>query len=123
MLDFVMGHQTSATYPSIKELISVSHLKMHGGTPHTPENCKIELREISDFMQNFVPNVLDDRLGTINRKGKHYSIIGTHLIPITSLSNIVPPVLYITLGIVLKLFEIILFEVRCVTTSMSSKKD
>ena len=85
MLDLVMGHQTSAIYPSIKDLVSLSHLKTHGGTPHTPENCKMEFREISDFMENFVPNVVNDRLGTINRKGKHSSIIRTPLIPITSL--------------------------------------
>ena len=113
MLDLVMGHQTSATYPSIKDLVTLSHLKTHGGTPHTPESCKIELREISDYMENFIANVVDDRVGTVNRKGKHhFSIIGTPLIPITSLSNIVPPVLHITLGIVLKLFEMILSEVR-----------
>ena len=113
MLDLVMGHQTSVTYPSIKDLVSLSHLKTHGGTPHTPENCKIELRGISDYMENFIANVVDDRIGTVNRKGKHHSsIIGTPLIPINSLSNIVPPVLHITLGIVLKLFQIILSEVR-----------
>ena len=113
MLDLIMGHQTSATYPSIKDLVSSSHLKMHGGTPHTPENCKIKLREISDFMENFAANVVDDRVGTVNTKGKHhFSIVGTPLIPITSLSNVVPPVLHITLGIVLKLFEMILSEVR-----------
>ena len=87
-------------------------MKTHGGTPHTPEICKIELREISDYMENFIANVVDDRVGNVNRKGKHHSsIIGTPLIPI-SLSNIAPPVLYITLGIVLKLFEMILSEVR-----------
>ena len=93
MLNLTMGHQTSATYPSIKDLVSLSHLKIHSSTPPTPENCKIELREISNFMENFVANVVDDRAGTVNRKGKHYSsIIGTPLIPITSLQNIVPPV-------------------------------
>ena len=113
ILDLVMGHQTPATYPSIKDLVSSSHLKMHGGAPHTPENCKIELREISDFMENFVANVVDNRVGTVNTKGKHhFSIIGTPLIPITSLSNIVSPLLHITLDIVLKSFEMVLSKVR-----------
>ena len=113
MLDLVMGHQTSATFSSIKDLVSLNHLKTHDGTPHTPENYKIELREISDHMENFIADVVDDRVGTVNRKGKHHSsIIGTPLIPVTSLSNIVPPVLHITLGIVLKLFDMILSEVR-----------
>ena len=87
-------------------------MKTCGGTPHSPENGKIELREISDYAEHFIANVVDNRVGTVNRKGKHFSIIGTPLIPITSLSNIVLPVLHISLGIVLKLFEMILSEVR-----------
>ena len=51
--------------------------------------------------------------GTVNKKEKHhFSIIGTPLIPITSLSSTVPPMFHITLGIVLKLFEMISSEVR-----------
>ena len=112
MLDLVMGHQASVIYLSIKDLVSLSHLKMHGGTPHTPKSSKIELEEISDFMENFLANVAN-MVGTVNKKGKHNSsIIGTPLIPITPLSNIVQPVLHITLGIVLKLFEMVLSEVR-----------
>ena len=63
-------------------------------------------------MENFVANVVDHRVGTVNKKGKHdFSIIGTPLISITTLLNILPSVLHITLGIVLKLFEMILSEV------------
>ena len=69
MLDLVMGHQTSATYPRIKDLVSLNHLKIHGGTPYNPENCKTELREISDLMETFVANVVDDRVETVNNKG------------------------------------------------------
>ena len=54
----IMTCQTPVFYPSIKELVSLSHLKTHN-TPHTPENCKIELKEISDFMVIFVANVID----------------------------------------------------------------
>ena len=87
-------------------------MKTHGGTPYTPENCKIELSEISDYMENFIA-VVSEKVVNVNRKGKHHSsIIGSNLIPITSLSNIVPPVMHITLGIVLKLFEMILCEDR-----------
>ena len=58
--------------------------------------------------KNFFANVVDDRVGTVNKKGKHHSsIIGNPLIPVTSLSNIVQSVLHITLGIVLKLFEMV----------------
>ena len=43
-------------------------------------------------MENFVANVVDYRVGTVNKKGKHHcSIIGTSLIPITLLSNTAPP--------------------------------
>ena len=64
-------------------------------------------------MKNFVANVVDHKVGTINKKEKHhFSIIGTPLVPITSLSNILPPVFHISFGIVLKLFEMILPEVR-----------
>ena len=64
-------------------------------------------------MENFLFNVVDHRVGTVNKKEKHqFSIIGTPLISITSLLNIVPPLLHISLGIVLKLFEMILSEVR-----------
>ena len=52
-------------------------------------------------------------MGTVNKKVKHhFSIIGTPLISITSLSSIVPPVLHITFSIVLNLFEMLLSEVR-----------
>ena len=112
MLNLVMGHQTSVIYLSIKDLVSLSHLKMHSGTPHTPKSCKIELKEISDFMENFLANIVN-MVGTVNKKVKHNSsIIGTSLIPITPLSNIVQPVLHVTLGIVLKLFEMVLSKVR-----------
>ena len=113
MLDVVMGHQRSASFPSIKDLVTLNHFKTHSSTPHNPENCNAKLREISDFMENFVANVADDRVGTNKKKRKHdISIIGTLLICITSPSNIVSLVLHITLGIVLKLFEMILSEVR-----------
>ena len=86
-----MSYQTSASYPNIKDLAPINLLKTHSGTPHAPKNCKIELREISDFMENFVANVVDYRVGTVNKKGKHHcSIIGTSLIPITPLSNTGP---------------------------------
>ena len=75
-------------------------------------------------MENFVANVVDHRVGAVNKKEKHdFSIIGTPLISITTLLNILPSVLHITLGIVLKLFEMILPEVwklDC-NTSLRSK--
>ena len=93
MLDLVMGHQISASYPSMKDLFTINSFKTQGGTFHTLKNCEIELREISDFRQNFVANVVDDRVETVNKTEKHlFGIIGTSIIPITSLSNIVPPV-------------------------------
>ena len=46
-------------------------------------------------------------------RGKlHKSIISSPLFPVVSLGNVVPPVLYITLGIVLKLFKMLLEGVK-----------
>ena len=113
MLNLLTGHQASASYPSNKNLLTLNHFQNTRWCYSTVKNCKIELRENSDFMKNFVANIVDYTVGPINKKEKyHFSIIETHLIPITTLSNIVPPVLHITLGIVLKLFEMILSEVR-----------
>ena len=72
MSDLVMGHQTSASHSSIKDLVTLNHLKIRGGTPHTPENCKEELREISDFFENFVANVVTIGWGLLIRKGNIY---------------------------------------------------
>ena len=70
-------------------------------------------RALGNVSQTLLRSLVSDKVGNVNRKGKHHSsIIGSPLIPIISLSNIVPPVLHITLGIVLKLFEMILSEVR-----------
>ena len=53
-----------------RTLFTINHLKTHRDTPHTPKNCKKELREICDFMENFLSNVVDYRVGTVNKKGK-----------------------------------------------------
>ena len=72
----------------IKDFVTLSYLKTHGGTPHTPGNCKTELM-ISDFLEI----VVRDRVETVNTKGKHHSsITGTQVMFIASPSNIVPPV-------------------------------
>ena len=81
-------------------------------------------RPLGNVSQTLLRSLVSDKVGNVNRKGKHHSsIIGSPLIPITSLSNIVPPVMHITLGIVLKLFEMILCEDRkTVNTSLRPKK-
>ena len=55
-------------------------------------------------------NVVDDRGGATNfaKRGKHHlSIVASPCFPILKLSNVVPPVLHITLGITLKLFNML----------------
>ena len=109
-LDNCLGHQGSAaTCPSSKDLVTLEHLRDHSGTAHTPEDCLIPEQTIEDLEASYNENLVDDRTGGLHKRGKfHESIISRALFPIKSLSPVVPPVLYIKLGIVLKLYQILL---------------
>ena len=93
---------------------------MHGNKPHTPEDCPIELRAIQEIREHYVANVLDDTgkgssltSALLAGRGKfHMSIVRNPIFPTVSLKNVVPPVLHITLDIVLKLFKILLGNVK-----------
>ena len=110
----VMGHQgASATYPSLKDTIHKDHLasSFHKGEAHTPENCKqyYELRQVSDYMEQFSANLLDEHKGGTHVTGKHHeSIAESWLLPIKNLNCIVPPILHILLGITLKIYVMLL---------------
>ena len=112
------GHQgLDATYPSIKHEIERSHLHGHGSLPHTPKTCHVYLRTIEKIDQHHVANVADDRVessgGEVAARGKfHKSTISSPVFPIASLGNGVPLVLHIFLGIVLKLFKMLLDHVK-----------
>ena len=109
-LDDCLGHQRSAaTCPSFKDLVTLEHLRNHSGTAHAPEDCLIPERTIEDLEASHNENLVDDRGGGLHKKRKfHESIISRALFPLKSLSHVVPPVLHIKLGIVLKLYQILL---------------
>ena len=113
-LDDCLGHQGSAaTCPSSKDLVTLEHLRNHSGTAHTPEDCLIPERTIEDLEASYNENLVDDRAGGLHKRGKfHESIISRPLFPIKSLSHVVPPVLHIKLGIVLKLYQILLSKTQ-----------
>ena len=117
-MGLLLGHQGSgATYPNIKDEVERSHLREHGRLPHTPETCQVYLRTVEEIDEHHVANVADGRMEGSRRavaaRGKlHKSIISSPVFPIASLGNVVPPVLYITLEIVLKLFKMLLERVK-----------
>ena len=112
--DDCLGHQGSAaTCTSSKDLVTLEHLRNHSGTAHTPEDCLIPERTIEDLEASYNENLVDDRAGGLHKREKfHESIISRPLFPIKSLSHVVPPVLHIKLGIVLKLYQILLSKTQ-----------
>ena len=117
-LDLLLGHQGSgARYPSLKDEVERVHLREHGDVPHTPETCPLVLRTVDEIREHHVANVVDDRINGSDRamalRGKlHKSIVSGLVFPISSLGNVVPPVLHITLGIVLKMFNMLVEHVK-----------
>ena len=92
---------------------ALEHLRNHSGTVHTPEDCLIPERAIEDLEASYDENLVDDRASGLHKRGKfHKSIIRRALFPIKSLSHVVPPVLHIKLGIVLKLYQILLLKTQ-----------
>ena len=89
-----MGHQRSGTaYPSIK----------------------VYLRTVQEIDEYHVTNFADDRMDSsgsrrvMPARGKlHKNIINRVVFPVMSQGNVLPPVLHIFLGVVLKLFKILL---------------
>ena len=117
-LDLLLGHQGSgARYPSLKDEVERVHLREHGDVPHTPETCPLVLRTVDEIREHHVVNVVDDRMNVSDQamalRGKlHKSIVSSLVFPISSLGNVVPPVLHITLGIVLKMFNMLVEHVK-----------
>ena len=109
--DDCLGHQgSSSTFPSTKWDVPSNHLKEHHGKPHSPLHCKdISPREIEQLTASYAGNLSDDRAGGLLRKtGKfHSSVCNLMIFPIKTVENVVPPVLHIMLGIVLRLFNML----------------
>ena len=117
-LELLLRHQgVGARYPSLKDEVGRVHLREHGVVPHTPETCPLVLRTVDEIREHHVANVVDDRMNGSDRamalRGKlHKSIVSSPVFPISSLDNVVPPVLHITLGIVLKMFNMLIEHVK-----------
>ena len=48
----MMGHQgSSASYPSNLNKVELSHLQNHGGLPHTPDKCSVQLHTIKHLIK------------------------------------------------------------------------
>ena len=85
--------------------------------PHTPERCQVYLRTVEETDEHHLAHVTDDGMEGSGRamaaRGKlHKSIVISPVFPIASLGNVVPAVLHITLGIVLKLYKMLLYPVK-----------
>ena len=95
-------------------------MQSHGGSPHTPDHCDIPLRSVQELEDCYNENLSDNRGSgnfhpnlNLNKTGRHHSSVSRrNLFPFVCLDNIVPPVLHITLGIVLKLFNLLLSKCR-----------
>ena len=70
--------------------------------PFTTETCPLVLRTVDEIREHHVVNVVNNRLDGSDQamalRGKlHGSIVSSPMSPISSLGNVVPPVLHITL--------------------------
>ena len=86
--------------------MTLEHLRKHPDHPHVPIQCSFSRRELTSYHQNFSESLCDDR-GSGDRRaiGKHHeSVFDRPIFPIKSLDFVVPPVLHITLGIVMNGF-------------------
>ena len=117
-MELLLQHQgAGARYPSLKDEVGGVHLREHGVVPHTPETCPLVLRTVDEIRAYHVANVVDDRMdrsdrAMVLRSKLHKSIVSIPVFPISSLGNVVPPVLHITLGIVLKMFNMLTEHVK-----------
>ena len=121
--DDCLGKQgSSATYPSALDMVELSHLQNHPVGPHTPESCPTELRTTESYENFYQENLCEDRReGDLNATGKyHGSVVRRAIFPLSNLENLVPPVLHITLGIVLRLFNML--ERAAMNLDSASKK-
>ena len=109
-----LGHQgSSSSYPSHKDLLSINHLQDHWDSPHTPDHCNFELCDANHYAQCYNENLCEDRqCRDLQKTGKfHFSVI-SRMFPITYLDNVVPAIPNINLGIVLRLYEILLYFIQ-----------
>ena len=94
-LDDMMDHQgSSSSYPSSLDKVELNHLQNHGNDPRTPENCKILLRTIMGYHEDYNENLADDDRdnGNMNANSKyHFNVVGPMIFPLNDLSRVVLP--------------------------------
>ena len=120
-LDGILGTQgSSAKMPCAKCKVGLDHLQGHGGRSHGPEYCDCTLRSLEEMEGHYNANLCDTRGGKrghldLSSTGRyHESIKGRNLFKFIPLANVIPPILHITLGIVLRLFNKLLDQCRIV---------
>ena len=114
-LDNCISYQgAAASFPCSKCYVSQQHLRNHGTDPHTPEHCQIEKRSIQGYLEDYEENLAASSEGSNLRKtGKnHYSVFARQVFPLLCIDHVVPAILHIKLGIVKKLFDMLLDECR-----------
>ena len=85
--------------------------------PHTLEICQVCLSTVEEIDEHHLVNVTNDGMEGSGRamavRGKlHKSIVMSPVFPIASLWNVVPAVLHSTLGVVLRLYKMLLYTVK-----------
>ena len=113
-LDGILGTQgSSAKMPCSKCKVGLDHLQ-------GPEYCDCTLRSLEEMEGHYNANLCDTRGGKrghldLSSTGRyHESIKGRNLFKFSPLANVIPPILHITLEIVLRLFNKLLDQCRIV---------
>eukprot|EP00112_Aurelia_sp_Birch-Aquarium-sp1_P018930 Seg4595.4 transcript_id=Seg4595.4/GoldUCD/mRNA.D3Y31 product="hypothetical protein" protein_id=Seg4595.4/GoldUCD/D3Y31 len=116
-IDDMLGHQGSAaTFPISTDLVTLAHLRNHGGKPHNPDHCQIEVRTQEHYSRSYNENLCDDRNNrNLRENGKfHYNVFEKMLFPLKDLRHVVPPILHILLGITLLIYNLLLEKCRSI---------
>ena len=94
-------------------MVTVAHLKNHSSRAHTPEDSSILEPTIEELEASFNEKLVDDRAGGLHKRETfHESTISRLLFPIKPLSHVLSCALHIKLGIVLKLYQILLSKTQ-----------
>ncbi len=83
-------------------------------------DCNFEKREVESFITDLAENILHSGgiPETLSKNGKHHhSVVGNILVQPSDMGHVCPPVLHITLGLVLKFLGILTKWVRSVDNS------
>ena len=108
-LDLLLGHQVSGSlYPSVKDEVERLHLQEHGSMPQTQGTCQLVLRT-AEKSGNMLLTLWMVEWIVVNRQSRqreNYTKV-VQWPQFLVLGSVVPPVLHITSGIVLKMFNML----------------